>query len=835
MKTWQKETLQHILIILSFVVFSYIYFYPMLEGKVLRQMDKETANGVAHEANTYHKLEKRDIPWTNSLFGGMPTYHIGSSIKKNNVFLGILRSLNHTLPYGTVSALFLYMLGFYLLLLAFNINKWISALGGLAFALSSFNIIIIAAGHITQVYAIAFMPVVFAGFILIYKGKYWWGTLLAMLGFGIQMATTHIQIIYYTALSVGLYVIFAFFWKLKEKKLKDFGYATALSFLIVVLAILPNIMTIWETYEIGQYSIRGNGKNTVEEGKKKGLDKDYALAWSYGTGETWSLLIPNVKGGATGYIGENKNVMAKVPQQYRQIISQQNAYWGDQPFTSGPVYLGAIIVFLAVLGMFIIKDKIKWWLFTATIVAILLSWGKNFGLFTNLVFNYLPFYNKFRTVSMSLVIASVTVPMLAFLAIKEIMENPDEMKAKLKYLWISLGLTAGFALLFWLIPGFFHFLSKQESDYIPQLLKQAPTQAQQIKEVFSQLEQTRKLILKADAIRSFLYIILSAAALLFFILKKDQKVLAFTILGFLIVVDLFAVDRRYLGAKDFVSKSQAKAIFNPSPADKIIMKDVDPYYRVLNIAVNTFNDATTSYFHKSVGGYHAVKLQTYQDVIERYLAPYVQALQNGLKDSTFNSNTYLQSMPILNALNTKYIIYNPQAFPIVNNFAYGNAWFVDNYKYVETPKEELDAIGNTDLKRTAVIYKKINDVSKLPDLDIMGDSTRRIILTAYKPDILTFEEVSNKGGFVVFSDIYYPKGWIATIDGKPTTIYRTDYILRGIVVPAGKHTIKFVFKPDSVYVGKKIATAGSILVVVALLAIIYVLYKFYKNQKKKNE
>jgi len=433
---------------------------------------------------------------------------------------------------------------------------------------------------------------------------------------------------------------------------------------------------------------------------------------------------------------------------------------------------------------------------------------------------------------MSLVIASVTVPLLAFLGIKEIMEKPEYLKSNLKYLWISLGATAGVALLFWLIPGFFSFLSKQEQDYIPQLLQQAPAQRAQINAVFGQLEEARKVIFKADAIRSFFFIIFGAAAILFYILKKDSKILAFAILGFLIVVDLFVVDKRYLSEKDFITKSKAKAVFSPSPADQFIMKDVDPYYRVLNIATNTFNDSHTSYFHKSIGGYHAAKLQTYQDVIEKYLAPYVQLMQKGLQDSTFNLNSYMQSMPILNALNTKYIIYNPNAFPLVNQYAYGNAWFVDNYQFVDNPKDELNAIGQTNLYRTAIINKKINNVSKLPNLDIAGDSTRNISLEVYKPDILTFKVSSKKGGFVVFSDIYYPDGWIATIDGKPTDIYRVDYILRGLVVPAGEHNLKFAFKPDSVFKGKIIATTGSVIVILTLILLAFLLYK---NSKKTKE
>ncbi len=838
MKNWQKEALQHTLIIIAFAIFSIIYFYPQLSGKVLPQMDYITAEGVSHETKIYHEQEHRDIPWTNALFGGMPTYHMGHSISKPSIFRYILFFLNHTfLKYGTTSGLFLYMLGFYILLLTFKINKWISSIGAAAFGLSSYNIIIIAAGHITKVYAIAFMPVVLAGFIMIYKRKYWLGSLTALLGLGLQMTTSHLQIVYYTALTVGIYAIFVFFWRLKENKIKDFGIATGIALIITILVVLPNIMTLWMNMEAAKYSIRGKGELSSQNDKGNGLDKEYALAWSYGIGETFSLLIPNIKGGASAPLGNYPVAMNKVSPQYKDIISQQGAYFGNQPFTSGPVYFGAIIMFLAVLGMFVVKDRIKWFLFTATIVSIILSWGKNFGFVTDFLFNYLPLYNKFRTVSMALVIGSVTVPLLAMLAVNEIIENPQNLKANMDYLWIALGLTAGIALLFWLIPGFFNFYSKQEQSYFQELLKQSPQQNAQIQAVITQLGDARKALFRSDAIRSFAYILLSAGVLLFYLLsKKKDKNMTIALLGILIILDMFVIDRRYISGKDFIPKSQAQATFRPTGADQIILKDKDPYFRVLNIAVNTFNDATTSYYHKSIGGYHAAKLHIYQDVIEHYLSPYVQALQHGLQDSTFNLQAFIQSMPLLNALNTKYIIYNPNVFPIVNQYAYGNAWFVDNYLTVNSADEEIKKIGETNLQRTAVLNKQHVDVSKLPDIQMAGtDTLRNIKLTVYKPDILTFEVNSQKGGFIVFSDIYYPKGWIATIDDKPTEIYRVDYILRGLAVPPGQHIIKFSFRPKCVYLGKKLTLAGSIIVGLVLLFLLFKIYQELKQKKAQKD
>lgn len=831
-----KEVLTQLIIIVFFIAVSFLYFSPIIQGKVIKQMDYEHAKGVGNEAVSFQKVNDRDVAWTNSLFGGMPSYQVGG-ISNNNIYDPIRRIFTQFLPYATVSSLFMYLLGFYILLQTFKVNKWASVIGALAFALSSYNIIIIAAGHVTKTYAIAFMPIVLAGFIQIYEKKYWLGAVLTLLGLGLQISTSHIQIIYYTGLTVGLYVIFRFFWDLKDKKLKEFSISSAIALTVALITVLPNTGTLWRSYEMGKYSIRGKSEITLNKNDKQssGLDKDYALAWSYGVGESFSLLIPNVKGGGNGQIANNDVAVNALSGDYVDLVKQLDTYWGDQPFTSGPVYFGAIIMFLFVLGMFIVKDKIKWWLLAATIFAIVLSWGKNFGFVTDIFFYNFPFYNKFRTVSMILVIASFTVPFLAFLTIKEILTDKKIIKNNLKFLGIAFGLTGGLALIFWLIPGFFSFSGQSESQVITYLQQQnAPQNI--VNEILGTWKDAKIAIFRADAIRSFAFILLSAALIFFYSANKKINKLTFIFaLGFLVLIDMWTIDRRYLSKDDFVNKSASNTEFIASNADNFILKDTDPYYRVLNLTTSTFNDAFTSYFHKSIGGYHGAKLRRYQDVIDYNLNNEMQFLVNSFQDSTISEYQALQSLQVLNMLNTKYIIYNPQETPLVNINSFGNAWFVDNYKFVENANDELLSLGTENLKRTAIINKNKFNVSDLPQLNISNDTTRQIILTKYEPDNLEFEVTSASGGFVVFSDIYYPKGWTCTIDQTETKIYQTNYILRGIYVPAGTHKIKFDFRPAAVYTAKKIELIGSILVAILLIAGFFFVIKEYWNKPVQEE
>ena len=842
-KLW-SEILQHTIIIVVFFILTVAYFSPAFEGKVLQQMDLTHAQALSHQTIQIYKKTGHFCLWNSSIFGGMPNYTI-TLPPKHNIFKIFIHGLAF-LPYTTARIFFLYLIGFYLLLLTVRVNKWLSAIFSIAFALSTYNIIIIAVGHITKAYAIAFMPLVLASFILIFERKsYLWGTIALAVSLGAQIYTTHIQIIYYTGLLAAIYVTYYFILALlKKEKFKSFLIGLSLSVLGTVLAILPNTLTLWLDYEWSKFSIRGSvSELAIESGqtkKVKGLDKDYALSWSYGIGESLSLFIPEIKGGASDYLGNDVKLMAKVNSPYKQYLAQQMRYFGPQPFTAGPVYFGAIVVFLFILGFFIVKGADKWWILAATLLSIMLAWGKHFEPLTDLFYNYVPLYNKFRAVSMILVIAELLVPMFAAITVNEIVKNPELIKLKRNGFIISLALTAGVALIIALVPRIAGpLLSSQETNFLKQLSSTQPVQVvQQYRQFFNDLEDVRAMIVRSSAWRSFIFIILGAAVVwLYSIIKERKPYWLYTVLGLLIIVDLWAIDRKYLNDKNYKPKRIAKAKFNPTKADEFILKTKEKDFRVLNLTVDPFNDAMTAYYHQSIGGYSAVKMRRYQDIIEKYLFPYTQTLVAALKDTTGTVNILqvLKPMQVLHMLNTLYIIVNPNMPPILNPYAFGNAWFVNGYKFVNSATQEINALSQVDLRQFAVINRtKVKGV-EFPELNMMPDTSRYIKLTYYIPDSLVYESFSHNTEFAVFSEIYYPKGWTATIDGKPAKIVLTDYILRGMIIPPGKHKIVMVFKPKSFYIGLKIDTIGSILIVLIVLgAIAYEIIKGRKNKIEKN-
>ncbi len=824
MKDQLKKFLPHIAIVALFVLISVIYFYPILSGKVLSQMDHNHSKGVAQEITDFEEKTGEFSLWTNSIFGGMPSYQVKGG-KQYNVYNPVRRGLRLGLSYTTASVLFIYLFGFYLLLISLDINKWLSFVGSVAFGLSSYNIIIIMAGHITKCYAIAYMAPAIAGFLFIFnKKKYLLGGIFTTVALGVQISTSHVQIVYYTGLLIGLLVVYKLIMAIIEKEINVFGKSMAVVVIAVMLAVLPNMMMLNRYQEVAKYSIRGEKYINKADDNDAGLDKDYALAWSYGISETWTFLIPNAKGGSSGYIGQNEMVMNKLTGDFKEAISEQNQYWGSQPFTSGPVYLGAIIMFLFVLAMFVVKDKIKWWLLAGTIFSVMLSWGSNFDLLTDFFFDYVPFYNKFRTVSMTLVIASATVPLLAIIGVNEIIKDKTIITKNIYTLFAAFGLTGGFALLFWLAaPLFFSFLSPQEAEYFDSLIKQSPDMAAQINVFIPELESARQMIFKADAMRSFLYILLAAGSVFLFVkMKEFKKQYLFIALGVLIIADMWTIDQRYLNADMFQRKSAVANEFKATPADEIILKDKDPNYRVLNLTKSVFNDAFTPYFHKSVGGYHGAKLRKYQDIIDVYLAPYIQAIMSSAQQNPEVDvlAEYAPQMQVFNMLNVKYIIENPNIFPFVNPHAFGNAWFIDDYKIVDSYDDEIGNLDKVNLQRTVVVNKKNIADYKLPELNISANDSGNIILETYKPNHLTYKSNSTKTEFAVFSEIYYPKGWQAYIDNKEVEHINVNYILRGLEIPAGKHTIEFKFEPKSYYIGKTIAIIGSLLVLLSFLGLI---------------
>lgn len=809
-----KKLWPHAAIIVSFIALSFLYFSPILFGKELPQSDQTHAIGAAQELKNYQNETGEYAQWTNSMFGGMPAYQIKSDAT-HNIFRRFNAISRLGLPYTTVAILFLYMLGFYVLMLSMKMKKWVAFIGAVAFAFGSYNLIIIIAGHITKAYAIALMPVVVGGTMLIFNGKRLSGGALAIVGLGMELACNHVQITYYLGLALLVLVVIEAYRAIRKKKLADFGKNIATLVIAAILAVLPGTTNLWTTYEYGAYSIRGASELKTADGEKSssGLDKDYALSWSYGIHETPTLLIPNIVGGVSEPIGYDlKSVQKLQNQQVRDAVANSvSKYWGGRVFTSGPVYLGAIVCFLFFIGCFYYKGREKWWLIAATIFSIFLAWGKNFAPLTDFMFYYFPLYNKFRTVEMALVIASVTVPLLAILGLRELYENPELVRYDIKKFFIAIGLTAGLSLLFAMTPTLLYsFETQDEVAQFAQLKSQNP--------IYAQLEQgiidARIELARTDALRSAVLILLASSALWFYSVRRINANIAMATIALLVLIDLWAVDKRYLSEDDFVPKSSKSTEFTMSTADAEILKDDSPH-RVMALYKNPFNEVNTSYFHQSVGGYHGAKLRRYQDVIDRYLSNEWQLLVSALRKQDVDAiDKILADATAINILNTKYLIYNPDAAPLYNPNALGAAWFVDAVKTVDTPDEAINNLAINDLSRIAIIENA--------EAMSSSDSLSSIERTLYLPDKLKYTAESTVDRVAVFSEIYYPAGWRAFIDGEETEILRADYILRALQIPSGRHEIEFRFEPKSYTIGKAISTIGSILVVLVLVAAIVV-------------
>lgn len=807
-----KSILPHVLVVVVFMLLTIIYFNPLLSGKAINQGDVERFKGMSKEIVDYRAKYDKEPLWTNGMFSGMPAYQI-SVLYPSNWVRPLIKLTAMGIPHPAC-IIFLCMLGFYFLLLTFKVDRLLAAAGAIGFALSSYFIILIEAGHNPKGYAIAYMAPVVMGIMMAYRGRMWLGSAIAGIALSLELASNHLQITYYLALLSGVIVLGEFVNAIVGKQLSNFIKSSGMLIVAAVLAVLPNITNLLVTEEYGKYTIRGASELSDEQhNKTSGLDRDYATQWSYGIGETFTLMIPNYKGGESQAIGDNEKALADVNPEMRQYVGQStDQYWGDQPFTSGPVYIGALVCFLFVLGMFIIKDNLKWYLLAATILAIMLSWGKNYMGFTNFFMDYLPGYNKFRAVSMTLVIAEFTIPLIGVLAVREIVLNPALLREKRNAFYASLGLTAGLCLVFYLAPTAFQdFYKAGEYENVTASLKKSGAAAEQIQQFMNGMETARISIFKADALRSFLFIILGAGLLFVYSLKSFNKNYLYAGLGLLILIDLWAVDKRYLNDKNYVSKSSMETPYLPSPADEQILKDPDPNYRVMNVSLSPFQDATTSYFHKSIGGYHGAKLRRYQDLYERQISK--------------------NNMSVLNMLNAKYfIVQNQQNGELMaqrNPGALGNAWFVKELKWVANPDSEINALTNFNPANTAIIDKKWE--KEINANAFQFDSTASIKLKSYKADELVYEAQANQSQMTIFSEIYYPKGWNAYIDGKPAPHFGVNYVLRAMVLPAGKHEVVFKFEPESYYKGEKIAMAGSILLFLFVIA--GVLMQIKKNKE----
>ena len=820
----QKPKVWHYIIaILAFAVISWVYFYPVMQGKRVKQHDMEMHKGMAQELTQYRESTGETALWTNSAFSGMPAWNI-SAPQKTNLFQYVHKVLSIGLP-SPLGSVFISMLGFFILLLVLDVGVWVSALGAIAYGFTSYLYIIIGAGHNAKAVAMAYMAPVIAGVLLTYKGKYLWGLVLTAIAASLELYANHLQITYYLILILVVIVIAEFISDIRQKKLLHFVKASLMLVLVAVISVLTFSTKLYANYEFGKETTRGKPVLTSNESNQtKGLDRDYITQWSYGKGETWSLMIPNAKGGASAYIGKQNPVLEKADRQFKDSIAQSNAYWGDQPGTSGPVYVGAIVVFLFVLGALTVKGKLKWALLIATVLSILLSWGKNFMGFTNFFLDYIPGYDKFRAVSMTLVIAEVTMPLLGFLGLAEMVKSPENAKKNMTKFFIALGVTAGFCLLFYLMPKtFFNFLSQEEAKQFASMSagKDGAIYAQ----FASQLEDVRVAIFRKDALRSLIFIILAAVPLFLYVKGKLKAVPAFAVLAALILVDMFPIDKRYLNNDNFIDKAKFDKPFVASPANQYILNDKALSYRVADITRDMFNDASTCYFHKSIGGYSGAKLRRYQDVITQYLGPGLNRLRSA--KTAEDMARQLAQQEVLNMLNTKYIIFNPQSQPFENPFAYGNAWMVNDVQIANTPNDEFNALATSDLHRTAIIGKEFEQevASYRPQAE---DGS--ITLTDYKPNQLTYSFSASENKLVVFSEIWTSKGWTMRIDGQESPLLRANYLLRAAMVPAGQHEIVMRYEPKIWKVGGIVSLVSSLTII--LFAVATIVLALVKKKEK---
>ena len=812
-----KRILSDIIAIVVFAVISFAYFCPAVtEGRILSQHDSVAGIGAGQEGKEYLERTGERTRWTNSIFGGMPTYQMAPSYDSTDWLKGI-ENLYHLYLPTYVWYVFVMLLGFYILLRAFNFKVWMAGLGAIVWAFSSYFFIIIAAGHIWKFITLAYIPPTIAGMVLCYRGKYLWGGLVTALFVALQISSNHVQMSYYFLFVMLIMAIAYGVQAYQQKTLADFWKSTGVLVAAGILGICINLSNLYHTYEYSKESMRGKSELVKENSANQtgsGLERDYITQWSYGIGETFSLMVPNVKGGASVPLAANEKAMEKANPMYGNIYSQLGQYWGEQPGTSGPVYVGAFVMFLFILGLFIVKTPMKWALLAATVLSILLSWGKNFMGFTDFFIDYVPMYNKFRAVSSILVIAEFTIPLLAMLALKEVVSTPKLLQERRKDFLISFALTGGLALLFALVPKV--FFSSYVSTMEMNALQSIP--AEQLVPLLANLEEVRMSLFTSDAWRSFFIILIGAGLVWAYGMGKLKQITLIAALAVLCLVDMWDVNKRYLYDEQFVEKQQQTQSFQQTETDKLILQDEALDYRVLNLASNTFNENNTAYWHKSVGGYHAAKLRRYQEMIEEHISGEMQGLYQAVADAGGEMELLNPAdFPVLNMLNTRYFIFplqGGQTVPLLNPFARGNAWFVNDVKYVNNANEEIEAIHELDPAHQAVVDKKFQEAIQ----PMASDSTATIQLVAYEPNYLKYEVNSEKCGTVVFSEIYYP-GWQSTIDGQPVPHGRANYILRAMNVPAGKHTVEFTFDPASLHTTETIAfVALGLLVLLAVVA-----------------
>ena len=812
-----KNNYSVIIALVLFILASYIYCSPVLEGKIIYAGDNINANAAVQEAHKYHKETGKYTWWNGSMFSGMPAYQIGGGHYISSSFLKPFEKIFLRGHHHPEAVFIIFFICFYILLRAFKVDKWLSIVGAFATGFSSYFFIIVLAGHNGKTSSIALMTVVAAGFYLIFRKKYGLGIILTMLfsaiGFG-----NHPQMTYYIGMMIGVFYLAELFIHIKEKKYKDLAIGSLLFFASLIVGFGTGSANVFANKEYSEQTMRGGHseleKSNDSSNKTDGLDLDYATAWSYGIDESLTFLIPGYMGCSSSYnIGKDSElykIMVKkgvAPASAARYSSAVPLYWGEQLFTAGSVYMGAIVCFLFVLGLILVKGPYKWAILAATLFSIFLSWGHHFMPFTRLFFNYFPMYNKFRTVSSILIVAEITMPLLGFLAIKAIMEEKASKKEIIKGIYSAAGITAGISLLLFLFGNSFcSFQSPNDAQFssqIPEWLYEA---------IISQ----RATMLHNDALRSMIFIVLAASVLWLFVNKKLKTSLMILGIGILIFSDMWSVNKRYLNDDNFVKPQQRSNSFAMKPYEEALLKDPDPNFRVMNLTTSTFQDARTSYYLKSIGGYHAAKLRRYQDMIERHLSK--------------------MNMNVIGMLNAKYIITNNKegvAVPQRNPYAMGNAWFVDSLVMVNTPEEEINALNEINLKNTAVLDDDFEGYVK--NLTPGHDDQASVKLISYAPDELNYESTSEKPGTIVFSEVYYPYGWKAYVDDQPVDIFRVNYILRAINIDPGNHKIKLVFRPDSVKKGDTLSLIFIFMMYATMLGIIGMwAFRYFMKKKQIN-
>ena len=818
-KTVLTKFTPHIAAFLLFVVISFMYFSPVLEGKQLLGHDTESWMYMAKETIDYNATHNDVTLWTNSMFGGMPTYQISMAQPYN--LIKYVEDMIHIFP-NTVYNLMLYLIGFYILLLAFKVNPWLAIVGAIAFSFASYNFIIILAGHNSKAITIAYMAPLIGSVFMAFRRKRVLGALLTAFFLSLAIRANHVQILYYTVFILIILAVVEFIYSIKDKEFEGFLKTSGMLVAAALIAVGMNATSLLTTNEYSKATMRGesNGLTVDTQNSQHGLNKDYITQWSYGIGETMTLLIPDFNGGGSGGTLSSdsetgKKLTSLGAPDVNKIMKETQfpLYWGTQPFTSGPVYIGAIICFLFVLGFFLVDKRTKWWLLPMIGLTLMLAWGRNFMWLTDIFIDYVPLYNKFRTVSMMLVATGFGMTLMAILALKEVFTEKNKQKL-IRPVLISAAIVGGIALIFALIPSLSgDFISPADAQYTGNnaFLKET-------------LPLDRAGLLRADAFRSLMYVILSAGLIWLYAKDYLKQNLMYVLFGILIMFDLAPVAKRYLNNDNFQRPRHFETLITPSKADNFILQDKSQF-RVLDGTVNIFNDASPSYFHKNIGGYHAAKLRRYQEMINMHIEKEVGRMFGAFGRATNPQiiNNTMDSLGVLNMLNMKYLIYNKESAPLLNPHANGNAWFVNTVRIADNANDEMRIVGEINTKKELVADKSF--ASQLPAKINAPDTTARIALIKYAPNDLLYSFNSKTDQVAVFSEIYYKNGWNAYINGKIVPYVRANYLLRAMPLKAGNYEIEYKFEPKSYSIGNTIALISSLLLILSIIGYIFLQWK----------